>query len=332
MGKGRIGIIALAVVAVAAAGGIGFWVGRGSAPAAVAPPAPARSADILPPKRGATGPKERISHREGYQGELDAARMAAGAKEFDRAVDMAERVFSDEKRPQHEWRAAVPVLCSILERAGRLDAYRLELEKPPLDTLEPRQLYLLAALQNAGHKTDRLETLAVLGKLTPDDGMVRIARLHTLLELGRRSEATREIEKLRAAGDPQYPRWALALGRAHAQSKDTAGLTTVARQVEGFAAKAKYPAPAWSIASTLHVLAGDTEAAVAAIDNWAKVLGDPENVERAGLLKARVFLDVGQKERAGRMVDEVEKKLKYRANREIAADLRRRMLTVSVPR
>ena len=128
------------------------------------------------------------------------------------------------------------------------------------------------------------------------------------------------------------PRWALSLGQAHARAGDLEAVSRLAEQVEEAARVSGYPGPAFSIAGKLHVLAGDAESALKALDRWAEVLNRPESTERAGLLKVRALMDIGRKDQASEMLGALEGDLNFRANREMAADLRRRMAAGGSPR
>ena len=326
-------VLGAALLAVAA-GGAGFWAGvvtsRRGAPDDAAPggsgPSAGRAAKDEP---AAPGPAPAA---EGFEARLSEARRAASKREYRKAVGMLDVLVRDESLGDGEWRRAVPFLCDALLRAGRLDARRAQLEALPLAGLGLRDLYLLASLQNLKHKEKRLKTLDELGRRLPGDDGVRYARLHTLIELGWREEAGREVEALRSDSDAQFARWALELGRSHARAGDTEAVKRLARQVEETAADFGYPAPAFSIAGKLHALAGDLEGAFRAVDLWAEALGRPESSERAGLLKVSMLIESGEKDRASKRLDAIEGSLKFEANREMAAELSRRMAGPAGPR
>jgi len=335
-GKGSGAVVASAVALAFAAAGIGFVVGRGTATPPSAGVADTPQAQPAPVKPGA-GPEGPVRRREpkppeGFEGELHQIRKSFGARDYKAAIEALDGILSDAERPDREWRRAVSMLCDALERSGRLDQRRLELEKQPLGTLLPRELHLLAAMQNLEHKGKRIETLNELLRRNPGDKGVQYMRLHTLIEVGRRPEAAKEVETLRAAGDDQFPRWALSLAKAHRRAGDAKAAGALAEQVEATAWTSDYPAPALSVASKVYALAGDADAALKVLDKWAEVLGQPESREKAGLLKVMRLMEAGEVDRASTMLKELESDLKFDGNRQVAADLRRRIAGGVAPR
>jgi len=325
-GKGSGAVVAGAVALALAAAGIGFVVGRATAtpePAA-AKPAPARPRPVPPRPEGPLRRRE-PKPLTGFDAELHAVRKSMGARDYRAVIETLDGILADPKRPDSEWRRVLPMLCDALERSGRLDGRRQELEKQPLATLLPRELHLLARVQNLAHKGKRVETLNELLRRAPGDKGVQYMRLHTLIEMDRRAEAATEVEAMRAASDDQFPRWALSLGRAHKKAGDVKATGALAKQVETTAWTSGYPGPALSIASKLYALAGDADAALKALDKWAEVLGQPESREKAGLLKVMRLMEAGKPDRASTMLNEIEGGLKFENNRQVAADLRRRI-------
>jgi len=333
-GKGSGTIVAGAAALALAAGGIGFVVGRGTS---TPPSGDVADAVPAPPGGPRPVPEGPVPHRqakplEGFEGELHEIRKSFGARDYKAAIEALDGILSDAERPDREWRRAVSMLCDALERSGGLDLRREGLEKQALGTLLPRDLFLLAAMQNLEHKGKRIETLNELLRRNPGDKGVQYMRLHTLIEVGRRPEAAKEVETFRAAGDDQFPRWALSLAKAHRRAGDVKAAGALAGQVEATAWTSDYPAPALSVASKIYALAGDADAALKVLDKWAEVLGRPESREKAGLLKVMRLMEAGEVDRASTMLKELESDLKFDGNRQVAADLRRRIAGGVAPR